>query len=726
MKLLLFKTKILLFFIIIVLYTLNSLSAALLNRNSNENTTPCGTFTASFLKEISYGEYNFKNITQITFNKDGSKAYVLDSSIGVIVVFDLTTDHPKKIKQIDIDNYLDILLYNNNRDEYYLVSSESKIYKFDSITYTIELLYDFSNKKTFLTNMIISECGNYLYICSRYRANCDWDDEFIMNCWICKPDEEKKETDYDVSIIDIEKKEIIHQIPFGNKIYEQPAEMIYANNKLYVVGNYTKVIYCIDLIKYKTIKEIKITNNCSSFINIIASYDKKKLIVIYNSYSGAKFGIIDTTTNEYIEYDSAVSKYADPSNMAIIKNTLFIIGNNKLYILNTDINEQVNAIDLETFGQPNVLSVSPSNDELFISSRYYHDDIYNPVEDSFLYIYKVKKYPSPNPPIIISQTPTNTKSPTWNWSTGGNGNGYFRYKIDNNSFTEPDDLTSYTPPELLSEGFHTFYVQEQNAFNCWSESASLTIEIDTGEPCSKVISPEIVRAESRSFTIDYLYGDIYRDQKDCFSMPSGSGVQEIQLWAKIPGNDHYEFIDSDINQNIDGYFQYTVTDEGAYYFYSIAIDKAGNKQSIEDGHYDSRTIYVNDFSGYAILAVGAIDDKEGLEPHTLTVNKIYQQLVRRNFTLEDKISNYWDDPLDLIKYYNPYPKPQIGEDEYSTPDRPMIYKKALKFAITEWSINKMKVLPGPLYLILLGHGADEMFYLDNTFTLPDEKDKYVT
>ena len=76
---------------------------------------------------------------------------------------------------------------------------------------------------------------------------------------------------------------------------------------------------------------------------------------------------------------------------------------------------------------------------------------------------------------------TSMDPPTWTWSSGGaDGNGIFRYLIDDQSFDSSAPLTSatsLTPSQILGEGSHTLYVQEQDGLGNWSDSGSFTTTI---------------------------------------------------------------------------------------------------------------------------------------------------------------------------------------------------------------------------------------------------------
>jgi len=227
---------------------------------------------------------------------------------------------------------------------------------------------------------------------------------------------------------------------------------------------------------------------------------------------------------------------------------------------------------------------------------------------------------------------------------------------------------------------------------------------ETVAPESRVTRIDIndVTAE---FNVTYTYDDGNQD---------ASQVHRIELWVKGPGDSIYNLVDTHTPE--DGGFVHSATTEGAYHFYTIARDRAGNQEAPPDSGYDMMTIYSSKFSGYAIVAVGSIASGEGIEAHTQTANHIYAHLIQRNFALVDDPVARWSDPLDLIKYFNPYTEPQPGEDDYSE-DGTISYWDGLRKAITEWAPAKMRVRSGPFYLILVDHGTPDNFYLTGTQTI---------
>ncbi|MDM8525377.1 C13 family peptidase [Desulfococcaceae bacterium HSG8] len=331
---------------------------------------------------------------------------------------------------------------------------------------------------------------------------------------------------------------------------------------------------------------------------------------------------------------------------------------------------------------------------------------------------------STTPLEVSGDTHTNDTTPTWSWTTGGNGVETYRYKLDDKSWSEETTDTEYTPEAFLSQGAHTLYVQEQNAGGDWSSSGSFTIEVDSGDPCSRAASPSAIDDQSKTFIITYTYDDIYNGET-CGSASSGSGPEKVELWVRTTGAEDFILADADSGDNIDGEFEYTAASEGSYCFRTIATDKAGNTEDTTSGDCDTETVFTSDFSGYAILAVGSISGNEGLEAHTITANNVYKHLIDHNFAMTEDPTDRWRDPQDHIRYFNPHSEVQTGEDDYSEGGTTS-YWQAMQDAVTKWALEKMRTLPGPLYIILINHGSPDTFYLTGTNPLrPDELDEWL-
>ncbi len=94
-------------------------------------------------------------------------------------------------------------------------------------------------------------------------------------------------------------------------------------------------------------------------------------------------------------------------------------------------------------------------------------------------------------------------------------------------------------------------------------------------------------------------------------------------------------------------------------------------------------------AGYAILVEGRVEGNSGIDSHNRTTNDIYQKLLGRGFSEED------------IFYFNFYID-QEGVDEKPT-------MEGVKNAIETWASVKMNAKPAPLYVVMVGHGAKDVF-----------------
>ncbi len=337
--------------------------------------------------------------------------------------------------------------------------------------------------------------------------------------------------------------------------------------------------------------------------------------------------------------------------------------------------------------------------------------------DTAEFTIEVDTTPPDAPWMSGTETPTNT-TPEWSWRSCC-GNTSFRHSFDEDNLggVNVTKSKSFSPTFSLSpEGFHTLYVQEKDSSGNWSDPSSFTIEIDSAKPCSEATSPPSASADTgtQTFMITYTWDDVYYGET-CGDAPSGSGLEKVELYVRKPGDSEYEKTGEHGEDEIGGVFKYEATEPGEYFFYTRATDRAGNEEKVPTEGYDTKTVYSYGFSGYAILAVGSVNDQEGIESHTLSANNIYSYLIQHGFAMvnDPEPAKKWSDPLDNIKYFNPYREPQPGEDDYTRDENGTVrsYKEAFADAITVWAANKINTLAGPLYIILLDHGSRDTFYL---------------
>jgi hypothetical protein len=108
-------------------------------------------------------------------------------------------------------------------------------------------------------------------------------------------------------------------------------------------------------------------------------------------------------------------------------------------------------------------------------------------------------------------------------------------------------------------------------------------------------------------------------------------------------------------------------------------------------------IKVVETAGYAIIVQGIIESGEGLASHMKTTKFVYNRLKGRGLLDED------------IKYFT-HNAAQPGYDGIPS-------KSAVQQAITQWARDKMNAKPANLYLIMVDHGLDDVFFVHpNTIT----------
>lgn len=116
---------------------------------------------------------------------------------------------------------------------------------------------------------------------------------------------------------------------------------------------------------------------------------------------------------------------------------------------------------------------------------------------------------------------------------------------------------------------------------------------------------------------------------------------------------------------------------------------------------DTATILVEKKAGYAIVIHGKRNDNEGLEDHKYTSDGVVNSLKSRSFLDAD------------ITY--------LTSDNAIAPSRAQ-----LQAAIEVWARDKMNASPGPLYLVMVDHGAPGQFHSGSQEITPADINSWLT
>ncbi len=115
----------------------------------------------------------------------------------------------------------------------------------------------------------------------------------------------------------------------------------------------------------------------------------------------------------------------------------------------------------------------------------------------------------PNSPVVAgAASPTANVMPEWTWSSGGNGGiGQYRFGFAEGAWmVAAVTTTAFTLNAPLSDGSHTFFVQERDAAGNWSASGSFTLIVDAHPPNAPAVSGTVSPANSARPTWTWISG----------------------------------------------------------------------------------------------------------------------------------------------------------------------------------------------------------------------------
>lgn len=132
----------------------------------------------------------------------------------------------------------------------------------------------------------------------------------------------------------------------------------------------------------------------------------------------------------------------------------------------------------------------------------------------------------------------------------------------------------------VADGSHTYTATaaDTGLSNNSSASGAVTVTVDTQRPSSSAASS--ASSSSSPIAVSYTAADV----------SPGSGLASVELWVKRPGDASYSRAAIDSAPGGTGSFSYNATaGDGAYAFYTVAVDKAGNREAPPAAPPDSTT-----------------------------------------------------------------------------------------------------------------------------------------
>ena len=179
--------------------------------------------------------------------------------------------------------------------------------------------------------------------------------------------------------------------------------------------------------------------------------------------------------------------------------------------------------------------------------------------------------------------------------------------------------------------------------------------------------------------------------------PASTSLQPFTVTATTDATGHY------ITTPVTGFSQ-----KGAY---SIQASSASTT-TITAAASPSSTLMVGAQAGYAIIVQGKYPTGEGLAEHAKTTNRIYTTLKARGFS---------DDTILYLSYQDATSAAAAGVTVDGMPSR-----TAIQNAITSWAKDKIANVPAPLWVMMVDHGSNGNFYINNEIVTPADLNAWLT
>jgi hypothetical protein len=269
--------------------------------------------------------------------------------------------------------------------------------------------------------------------------------------------------------------------------------------------------------------------------------------------------------------------------------------------------------------------------------------------------------------------------------------------------TPPEGETVYkaTLANINGEFEHTLVCGDIHRAGTWTVGTSWVGSGPYGGAASEYKTLEVSKAETR-VTLDLTsqaikLGDLVSISGKFTPLPDcGSGLENIPLTIVISGPGGTNFRNVSTNDQwghflLENYAGFNKLGE-----WSVQVNFAGNHSFLSTSS-DSLDVNVVETAGYAVIIQGKISNEEGLASHNKTTNAVYEQLRSRGLSHDD------------IMYFNYDTTPQDENSVFIVDDVPS--KDGIRLAITRWGKDKMNAKPANLYIVMVDHGLEDVFYI---------------